>query len=144
MIGRQMPAFALEDLQDPQKTHDSSLMRGKVQLLNVWGTWCPACRDEHGFLVKMAEDYGVSIIGLNYKDDRQEALIWLDRLGNPYSTSIYDPDGKLGFDMGVYGAPETYLVDASGTVRYRHVGVVDQALWDRELKPLLDQYRESP
>lgn len=91
LIGKPVPAFSLKDLNTPETQLNETLFKGKVQLLNVWGTWCPACRDEHDDLMWLAEDEGVSIVGLNYKDNRDDALVWLDRLGNPYSTSIYDP-----------------------------------------------------
>lgn len=143
LIGKPVPAFSLEDLDAPEAKLDASLFRGKIQLLNVWGTWCPACRDEHDDLMWLAEDKGVSIIGLNYKDDREAALMWLDRLGNPYSASIYDPRGTLGFDLGVYGAPETFVIDAEGIVRYRHVGVVNKKVWQETLLPVIDDIREN-
>jgi len=108
-------------------------------LLNVWGTWCPSCRDEHADLMWLAEDEGVPIVGLNYKDQRAEAKAWLERLGDPYSTNVYDPEGSLGFDLGVYGAPETFVIGAGGTVLHRHVGVVNKQVWEETLRPLLNQ-----
>ena len=143
LIGKPVPAFSLKDLNMPDTQLDESLFKGKVQLLNVWGTWCPACRDEHDDLMWLAEDKGVSIVGLNYKDNRDDALVWLDRLGNPYGTSIYDPKGTLGFDLGVYGAPETFVIDEQGVVRYRHVGVVNQKVWEQTLLPVINDIREN-
>ncbi|AOY87241.1 thiol:disulfide interchange protein [Marinobacter salinus] len=143
LIGKPVPAFNLADLHDPDVKLDQGLLKGKVQLLNVWGTWCPSCRDEHGDLMWLAREKGVSIIGLNYKDDRADALVWLDRLGDPYQTTIYDPKGTLGFDMGVYGAPETFVIDASGVVRYRHVGVVNEKVWEETLLPVINDAREN-
>lgn len=140
LIGKPVPAFALADLQNPDTVHHDDVFRGQVSLLNVWGTWCPSCRDEHDDLVRLATDEGVHIIGLNYKDNRDAALQWLSRLGNPYALSLFDPQGKLGFDLGVYGAPETYVVDAEGIVRYRHVGVINERVWNEILQPLLRQY----
>lgn len=141
LVGKPVPAFALQDLHDAQQQLDESVFEGKIQLLNVWGTWCPACRDEHDDLIWLAREQGVSIVGLNYKDRRTEALAWLDRLGDPYSTSIYDPKGTLGFDLGVYGAPETFVIDASGVVRYRHVGVVNKTVWNDILLPVINEAR---
>lgn len=141
LIGKPVPEFTLPDLNNPERQLDREVFRGEVSLLNVWGTWCPACRDEHDDLVWLAEEQGVRIIGLNYKDDREEALTWLDRLGNPYELTIYDPRGKLGFDLGVYGAPETYVIDGEGIVRYRHVGVVNEKVWKEDLEPLVRKYR---
>lgn len=143
LIGKPVPAFTLSDLAEADKQLDTEVFRGQVSLLNVWGTWCPACRDEHDDLVWLAEEKGVRIIGLNYKDKREDALKWLDRLGNPYALTIYDPKGTLGFDLGVYGAPETYVIDAEGVVRHRHVGVVNEKVWQEDLEPLVKRYRED-
>jgi len=108
---------------------------GQVSLLNVWATWCVACRVEHPYLLDLAER-GVPIFGLNYKDDGSDARKWLLDLGNPYRLDIADREGTLGLDLGVYGAPETYLLDAGGVIRYRHVGIVDQQVWESILQPL--------
>jgi len=142
LIGKPVPSFSLADLREADKQLDSELFKGQVSLLNVWGTWCPACRDEHDDLLWLAEEKGVRIVGLNYKDDREEALNWLSTLGDPYAVNVYDPRGSLGFDLGVYGAPETYFIDAGGIVRYRHVGVVNEQVWDEKFKPLMDRYGE--
>lgn len=139
LIGKPVPSFSLADLHSPGRLISNDVFKGKVQLLNVWGTWCPSCRDEHPDLLRLAKQKGVSIIGLNYKDNRDEALTWLSHLGDPYSTSIYDPKGTLGFDLGVYGAPETFVIDASGVVRYRHVGVVNQKVWEETLLPVINE-----
>jgi len=136
-----IPAFNLKSLVDNSKQFSEKDFIGKVSLLNVWATWCPSCRVEHGYLNTLA-DQGVRIIGLNYKDDREAALIWLKKLGNPYEFTIYDPHGKLGFDLGVYGAPETYVVDQYGVVRYRHVGIIDDRVWSETIKPLVDKYNQ--
>ncbi|MDK9557404.1 DsbE family thiol:disulfide interchange protein [Marinobacter sp. M216] len=141
LVGKPVPAFSLKDLNNPEAELDESLLRGEVQLLNVWGTWCPACRDEHDDLMWLAQDKGISIVGLNYKDNRADALVWLERLGNPYRKTIYDPKGTLGFDLGVYGAPETFVIDASGVVRYRHVGVVNKQVWQETLLPAINDAR---
>ena len=139
-IGKPVPAFELADLLDPSISHGSEALRGKGPfLLNVWGTWCPSCRDEHPDLIRLAEQQGVRIVGLNSKDERPLALQWLERLGNPYALSLFDPDGKLGFDLGVYGAPETFVIDGDGIIRYRHVGVVNQKVWSETLQPLMQQ-----
>jgi len=141
LVGKPVPEFALADLHSPQETLDQSLLKGEVALLNVWGTWCPSCRDEHDDLMWLAEEKGISIIGLNYKDNREDALVWLDRLGDPYRKTIYDPKGTLGFDLGVYGAPETFVIDANGVVRYRHVGVVNPKVWEETLLPVIEEAR---
>jgi len=139
-LNQQVPAFELPLLEDPERLVDNEVLKGRVVLLNVWATWCPSCRIEHPYLVELAEKEGVTLIGLNYKDDREPALGWLRDLGDPYEFNIFDPQGTLGFDLGVYGSPETYLLDADGIVRYRHVGVVDERVWKQTLKPIYDRY----
>ncbi|NWN91669.1 DsbE family thiol:disulfide interchange protein [Marinobacter adhaerens] len=143
LVGKPVPEFELKDLQSPDTLRNESLFRQEITLLNVWGTWCPACRDEHDDLMWLARDKNVAIIGLNYKDNRDDALRWLDQLGDPYQTVIYDPKGTLGFDLGVYGAPETFVIDASGVVRYRHVGVVNKEVWEQVLLPVINDAQES-
>jgi len=143
LVGKPVPAFSLEDLNKPENSLNESLFQGEVTLLNVWGTWCPACRDEHADLMWLAREKNVVIIGLNYKDSRDDALVWLDRLGDPYRKVIYDPKGTLGFDLGVYGAPETFVIDAFGIVRYRHVGVVNAEVWEQILLPVINDAREK-
>ncbi len=140
LLGKPVPQFSLADLHNPEQKLNQDLFQGQVSLLNVWGTWCPACRDEHDDLLWLAREEGVRIVGLNYKDDREEALKWLRTLGDPYAVSIYDPRGSLGFDLGVYGAPETYFVDAEGIIRYRHVGVINERVWKEHFQPLMNQY----
>ena len=141
LVGKPVPEFSLDDLNRPGTILDQGLFRGGVKLLNVWGTWCPACRDEHDDLLWLAREKGVDIIGLNYKDNRADALAWLKRLGDPYQTTIYDPKGTLGFDLGVYGAPETFVIDAGGIVRYRHVGVFNPKVWEETLLPVINDVR---
>lgn len=137
LIDQPLPAFSL-----PALGREGLLSRedvtGEVALLNVWATWCVSCRMEHPYL-KQLSDAGIPIYGINYKDTDTDAQRWLDDLGNPYRLNIADHEGTLGVDLGVYGAPETYLLDANGVVRYRHVGVVDERVWQSILEPL---YRE--
>lgn len=130
-----MPAFNLTTLENDTKRITQEKLKGKPMLLNVWATWCPSCRVEHDYLLQLSKE-GIPIVGLNYKDERPAAQEWLARLGNPYQLNIFDPQGKLGFDLGVYGAPETYLIDKEGYVRFRHVGVVDAKVWAKTLEPL--------
>ncbi len=137
LIDRPLPAFTLPAL-DSDRTLDKAAVTGKVALFNVWATWCITCRYEHPFLTQLSQR-GVLIYGINYKDDDAAADKWLQDLGNPYKAVIADRDGSLGLDLGVYGAPETYLVDADGVVRYRQVGVVDEKVWDDVLGPLYHQ-----
>lgn len=140
LVGNPVPTFELASLEDADARLGPDVFKGQVSLMNVWGTWCPACRDEHEALVWLARDKGVRIVGLNYKDTRAKAIEWLDNLGDPYQVNIYDPEGRLGYDMGVYGAPETFVIDKEGIVRYRHVGIVNQKVWEDTLGPLVRKY----
>ena len=142
LVGQHVPTFKLEDLAEPGKEYDQSIFTGEPLLLNVWATWCPTCYAEHQYLNKLAGQ-GVKIIGLNYKDQRGKAINWLNNLGNPYLISLFDGDGMLGLDLGVYGAPETFLIDANGMIRYRHVGDVNTTNWQNTLKPIYDQMLEE-
>lgn len=143
LIGKPVPVFQLASLQQPGHLYDQKqLTNGQPLLLNVWATWCPTCRAEHQYLNTLAAQ-GVRIVGLNYKDDRLNAIHWLNTLGNPYSLSLYDASGMLGLDLGVYGAPETFLIDGSGIIRYRHAGDMNAQIWQGEVKLLWDKYRRE-
>ncbi|CAH0197427.1 thiol:disulfide interchange protein DsbE [bacteria symbiont BFo1 of Frankliniella occidentalis] len=143
LVGKPVPVFKLESLDQPGKTFDQSVLTdGKPLLLNVWATWCPTCRAEHQYLNTLATK-GVRVVGLNYKDDRQKAINWLNTLGNPYALSLYDGDGMLGLDLGVYGAPETFLIDGHGIIRYRHAGDLNERVWNDEVKPLWQKYSQE-
>ncbi|WP_338494323.1 DsbE family thiol:disulfide interchange protein [Erwinia aphidicola] len=143
LVGKPVPVFKLESLDQPGKTFDQSVLTdGKPLLLNVWATWCPTCRAEHQYLNTLATK-GVRVVGLNYKDDRQKAINWLNTLGNPYALSLYDGDGMLGLDLGVYGAPETFLIDCHGIIRYRHAGDLNERVWNDEVKPLWQKYSQE-
>ncbi|EKE80805.1 DsbE family thiol:disulfide interchange protein [Idiomarina xiamenensis] len=136
LIGKPVPAFQLPNIYHPEQRFDQSLLKGKPVLLNVWATWCPTCRAEHEFLNQLA-DQGVNIIGLNYKDDsRAKAVDWLNTLGDPYQQTLFDEKGSVAIDFGVYGAPETFIIDAQGIVRYRHVGDVNARNWQQTLAPI--------
>ena len=131
LIDRPLPEFRLENLDSGEELARADVV-GETMLVNVWATWCYSCRVEHPFLLELA-GRGVKILGLNYKDESAAAIDWLAELGDPYAVSVADTEGILGLDMGVYGAPETYVVDAEGIVRHRHVGVLDAAVWDRDM-----------
>ena len=135
LINRPFPEFDLPMLGSDQRVSRQSVV-GEAALFNVWATWCASCRVEHPFLTELARR-GVPVYGINYKDVDVAALGWLAELGDPYRLSIVDAEGSLGLDLGVYGAPETYLVDAGGIIRYRHVGVVDEGVWRDVLEPVL-------
>jgi len=134
MIGKPFPAFSLPTVEgDRTLTRDDLL--GKPALVNVWATWCPSCKVEHPVLNKLAEQ-GVVIYGVNYKDENAAAIKWLTEFHNPYQIGIRDEHGTLGLDLGVYGAPETFIIDAKGIIRHKFVGVVDQTVWREQLAPL--------
>lgn len=139
---RPVPEFQLPSLTEPGQVLTPEDLKGEVALLNVWATWCPTCKEEHGFLNRLAMDEGVTIYGINYKDEPGKAREWLRRYLNPYRQVILDEKGSLGLDMGVYGAPETYVLDAKGTVRYRHVGAVDAEVW-KTLSQVIDQLKQE-
>jgi cytochrome c biogenesis protein CcmG, thiol:disulfide interchange protein DsbE len=139
LINKAAPAFNLPQLKEPAKTFSAVDMRGKVWLLNVWASWCVTCRDEHPLLLEYAKQGVVPIYGLNYKDERADALAWLNELGDPYVLSAADLDGRVGIDYGVYGAPETYLIDQAGTIRFKQVGPVTTDVWTKKIVPLVQE-----
>jgi len=131
LLGKPVPAFALTSVHDESQILTVDDLKGKTALINVWATWCPSCKQEHAQLNRMAKDEGVVIYGVNYKDDRAKAKVWLKQYLDPYALNIFDPDGRLGLDLGVYGAPETFVIDSQGVIRYKHVGAVDQRVWEQ-------------
>ena len=137
LIDKPAPAFTLPRLDDPQQRVSEKDLLGKVWLLNVWASWCVSCREEHPVLVEFAKKNIVPIYGLNYKDERKDALAWLGQFGNPYTLSIMDADGRIGIDYGVYGVPETYVIDKQGVIRYKQIGPVTPELLDAKILPLV-------
>ncbi len=140
LIGKPFPQFELASVADPERMLTRKDLLGEPSLVNVWATWCPACKIEHPQLMDIARNEGVKIYGINYKDDREKAKVWLRQYENPYVLNIYDIEGRLGFDLGVYGAPETYILDADGIVRYRHAGPVDKATWAK-MKVMIEELK---
>jgi cytochrome c biogenesis protein CcmG/thiol:disulfide interchange protein DsbE len=136
-IGKPAPPFRLPQVGDPEKTLSPSDFNGRVALVNVWASWCVSCRQEHEVLLDLAKQKLVPIYGLNYKDEREAALAWLARLGNPYTASAFDADGKVGINWGVYGVPETFVIDRAGVIRRKYTGPVTPEVLERELLPLL-------
>ena len=134
LIGKPVPAFALPSLDEPGRTLTEQDFRGEVALVNFWATWCPTCRAEHAMFNKLASQ-GVTIHGVNYKDNSEAARRWLEELGNPYQLNVEDPQGSLGINFGVYGAPETFLIDADGVIHYKYIGAVDERVWADQLGP---------
>jgi cytochrome c biogenesis protein CcmG/thiol:disulfide interchange protein DsbE len=137
LIGRSAPAFTLPLLHQPQKSFSPEEARGKVWLLNVWASWCAACRDEHPLFVDLAKRGIVPIYGLNYKDRREDGIAWLKRFGDPYRLSVHDFDGRVGIDYGVYGVPETYVIDKQGVIRYKRIGPVTPEILQKKILPLI-------
>ena len=137
LIGKAAPDFKLTRLDDPSTTIARADMLGKVWILNVWASWCVACREEHPVLVEFARRKLVPIYGLNYKDERAAATEWLQQRGNPYADSLVDADGRVGIDYGVYGVPETFLIDRAGVIRYKHIGPITPEVLRDEIEPLL-------
>ncbi|PCJ34341.1 MAG: DsbE family thiol:disulfide interchange protein [Moraxellaceae bacterium] len=133
-LDQKVPAFSLPSLIDATTIITQQDLKGPM-LLNVWATWCPSCRVEHPMLIELAKQ-GVNIIGLDYKDERPDALAYLQKFHNPYSAVIFDEKGDLGLDLGVYGAPETYFIDAAGVIRHRHVGIVSERAWKNSLSAI--------
>jgi cytochrome c biogenesis protein CcmG/thiol:disulfide interchange protein DsbE len=136
LVGKPAPAFELPVLQQPDKRFVPGDMRGKVWLLNVWASWCVSCREEHPVLLALAKRGVMPILGLNYKDKGDDAAAWLKQFGNPYELSAVDADGRIGIDYGVYGVPETYLIDAEGVIRYKQIGPVTAAVLEQKILPL--------
>ena len=137
LIDKPAPMFALPRLDDPATRRSIEEMRGKVWLLNVWASWCAACRDEHPLLVDLAKSGTVRIYGLDYKDQREDALDWLRRFGNPYADALSDSDGRVGMDYGVYGVPETFVIDKAGVIRYKQIGPVTPEILRDKILPLV-------
>ncbi len=139
LIGKPAPAFALPVLHDPSITVNSSELRGAPYVLNVWGSWCAACREEHPILTRFAETKRVRVIGYNWKDEPTDALRWLEQLGNPFVLVLTDIEGRTAIDWGITAAPETFLVDASGVVRWKYSGALSQRVIDTQLIPELEK-----
>lgn len=139
LIDKPLSAFSLPVLSDPNRAIGPGDLRGRVYLLNVWASWCVACRQEHPLLNELAKSGRVPIIGLNYKDERQNALGWLGALGNPYELSLMDRNGRVGIELGVYGVPETFVIDADGVIRYKHIGPLTAETIQTAILPKVEQ-----
>ena len=139
LIGKPAPAFSLTRLDNAQQTIRREDMLGKVWMLNVWASWCVACREEHPLLMQFAARQLLPVYGLNYKDGRVEGQQWLARFGNPYAASMFDQDGRVGIDWGVYGVPETFIIDKQGTIRFKHIGPLTPEVLRSRVEPLVRQ-----
>jgi len=137
LIDKPAPPFSLPQLADPTRPFSQKDMLGRVWMLNVWASWCVSCREEHPVLVELAKSGTVPIYGLNYKDERGDALAWLKKFGDPYALSIMDAEGRIGIDYGVYGVPETYVIDKLGVIRYKRIGAVTPEVLETKILPLV-------
>jgi cytochrome c biogenesis protein CcmG/thiol:disulfide interchange protein DsbE len=143
LIDKPIPHFSLPELLDPSKTVTPEQYKGKVWLLNVWGSWCPECWREHGYLEVLAKEHGLTVVGINWRDEKAEALGMLKRAGNPYTAIGVDPETTAVLDLGVYGAPESYLIDKKGIIRFKEVGAINPVLWKETLGPLVKRLEEE-
>jgi cytochrome c biogenesis protein CcmG/thiol:disulfide interchange protein DsbE len=141
LIDKPLPAFELSQLHDSELTLSAEKLQGEVVLLNVWASWCVSCRYEHPILLAYASRGEVDVYGLNYKDTRKDALQWLEQYGDPYKISAFDPLGRTGIDFGVYGVPETYVLDKDGIIRYKHIGPISQGDLETIIEPLIKKLR---
>jgi cytochrome c biogenesis protein CcmG/thiol:disulfide interchange protein DsbE len=141
LIGKQAPTFELPQLADPKKTFSPEIMKGQPWILNVWASWCVACREEHPVLVELGRLQVAPIIGLDYKDKREDAMTMLALQGNPYLLSAFDTNGRVGIDYGVYGVPETYVIDKAGVIRFKHIGPITMEVLNQKILPLLGELK---
>ncbi|WP_126447254.1 DsbE family thiol:disulfide interchange protein [Sulfuricystis multivorans] len=140
LIGKPAPAFEVAQLADPARKFSPKEMLGKVWLLNVWASWCVSCREEHPVIVEYAmKGLLPPVVGLNYKDKREDGLRWLARFGDPYLLSAFDADGRVGIDYGVYGVPETYLIDKAGVIRFKQIGPITPEVMEKKILPLVKE-----
>jgi len=143
LIGKPAPHFELPQLHETTRMFTERDMLGKVWMLNVWASWCVSCRDEHPVLLDLATSGAVPLYGLNYKDKREDGLAWLKSMGDPYRISIYDFDGKVGIDYGVYGVPETYVIDKLGVIRYKRIGPLTPQILKEKVLPLVRELERA-
>jgi cytochrome c biogenesis protein CcmG/thiol:disulfide interchange protein DsbE len=143
LIGKPAPQFSLAELGKTDAKLGTADMKGKVWLLNVWASWCVSCREEHPLLVELSKTKIVPIIGLNYKDEPAAGMKWLAQNGDPYSTSVMDRDGRVGIDFGVYGVPETFVIDKGGTIRYKQIGPITVEALEKTILPLVRELDKS-
>jgi cytochrome c biogenesis protein CcmG/thiol:disulfide interchange protein DsbE len=143
LVNKPAPAFDVPQLAQPEKHFSPAEMKGKVWVLNVWSSWCVSCREEHPLLVEFARAQVAPLIGLDYKDQRDDALALLKQRGNPYDLSAFDGDGRVGIDYGVYGVPETYIIDKNGVIRHKHIGPITSEALEKTIIPLIDELKKS-
>jgi len=143
LVGKPVPDFSLPQLHQPDQSFSPKQLAGQVWLFNVWASWCSGCKEEHPVLMKLAQAGEVPIYGMDYKDRRDEALAWLRRHGNPYPITAVDEAGRVGIDYGVYGVPETYVIDKAGVIRYKQIGPLDDETIRRKILPLVKELQKQ-
>ena len=143
LINKPAPAFEVPQLAESNKNFSPASMKGQVWILNVWASWCVACREEHPVLVELAKSQIAPVIGLDYKDKREDAMAMLAKQGNPYTLSAFDGNGRVGIDYGVYGVPETYIIDKAGVIRFKHIGPLTMDLLNQKIYPIVTELRKS-
>ncbi len=143
LVGKPAPNFQLPQLHEPGKQFSQKDMLGKVWLLNVWASWCVTCREEHPVLVEFTKSGAAPLYGLNYKDERKDGIAWLKQFGDPYVLSAYDRDGRIGIDYGVYGVPETYVIDKKGVIRYKRIGALTPEILKNKVLPLVAELHKG-
>jgi cytochrome c biogenesis protein CcmG/thiol:disulfide interchange protein DsbE len=143
LVGKPMPEFSLPRLKNPAASISDTDLKGKVSILNIWATWCVSCRAEHEVLLLLAKSGKVDIYGLNYKDERAKAQQWLVQLGDPYVANAFDADGRAGIDWGVYGAPETFIMDRQGIIRHKHIGPLTIEILNEQILPLIEELQSA-
>jgi len=143
LIGKRVPIFYLPSVYDKHALLSRKIFQGRVTLLNVFATWCYACRIEHSMLMRLSKQNHIRIIGLDYHDVRENALQWIQQNGNPYETIIFDPQGRLAINLGVYGTPETFIIDRKGIIRYKYTGSINMVAWKRDLYPIIKKLNDA-
>lgn len=143
LVGKMAPEFSLPQLHDQEKVISSNDLKGQVWLLNFWASWCGGCKDEHPVLIRLAQSGAVPIYGMDYKDERREALAWLKEWGNPYSIVAVDQLGRVGINFGVYGVPETYVIDKAGVIRYKQIGPLREDILEKKILPLVRELQNQ-
>ncbi len=143
LIDRPLPSFSMKTVKQGDRVVTEKEMLGQIHLINVWATWCPSCHVEHAYLMALSDKATIPIVGVNYKDNCAAARELLEDYGDPYQYSVADTQGVLGIDLGVYGAPETYLVDQHGVIRYKRVGVMNEKIWQQKFLPIIKQLNKT-
>ena len=143
LIGKKFPEMVINDFATGQEFKSTEYLKGKVSMVNVWASWCITCRAEQAMINKISQENNINMVGINYKDEKKDALQYLDILGNAYDSIIYDRDGKLGLELGVYATPETFIVDKNGIIQYKHIGEITFQNWEKVILPKVQELNQS-